>query len=595
MSFYIEKIIVSGSGKTESIIELSKGLNIIYGPSNTGKTYIVKCIDFMFGSDKEPIDTSTGYDNVKMVIKTQEGLITMSRKVGDKKISVISSDKNISSGNYSAKASQNNYNKTINYIWLYLIGIKDMHLIVAKNNFQKQIFSWRTFCHMFMLTETKIISECSAILSERYTANTAVISSLIFLLTNEDFAETEVKESKEIKEAKKNAVKTYINKELFRLSERNQKLITQLKEYSITDINKEIEGILYEISEHEQMLNNAISENGKILAQLHENNESLSECTILLSRYMELGTQYDADLKRLSFIIDGEINSKDSYSSQCPFCDREVNVNKNQSYINAARAEYKKIKLQSKDLEKAANELQLEKAELEQEIQLLKSKKQSTEDIIETEIKPKLSSLKDKLSTYKVIVEYQRELEILKELSEQKTADIIENESEDESELKFKVKEHLDFKFIDDLTESIKLFLEECKYENLLSVIFDTTDMDIVINGKKKSANGKGFNAYLNSIVAIVLSRYLHNNACYSPDFLVLDSPILSLKEKETKKPSESMRYALFESIVKNPMEFQTIIIENEIPDIDYKNTNLIHFTKEKDNGRYGFLQDVTD
>lgn len=595
MSFYIEKIIVSGSGKTESIIELSKGLNIIYGPSNTGKTYIVKCIDFMFGSDKEPIDTSTGYDNVKMVIKTQEGLITMNRKVGDKKISVISSDKNILSGNYSAKASQNNYNKTINYIWLYLIGIKDMHLIIAKNNFQKQIFSWRTFCHMFMLTETKIISECSAILSERYTANTAVISSIIFLLTNEDFAETEVKESKEIREAKKNAVKTYINKELFRLSERNQKLVTQLKEYSKADINKEIEEILYEISEHEQMLNSAISENGKILAQLHENNESLSECTILLSRYSELGSQYDADLKRLSFIIDGEINSKDSYSSQCPFCDREVSVNKNHSYIDAAKAEYKKIKLQSRDLEKASNDLQLEKTELEQEIQILISKKKSTEDIIETEIKPKLSSLKDKLSTYKVIVEYQRELEILKELSEQKTVDIIENESEDENELKFKVKEHLDFKFIDDLTEGIKLFLEECKYENLLSVIFDIADMDIVINCKKKAANGKGYNAYLNSVVAIVLSRYLHNNACYSPDFLVLDSPILSLKEKETKKPSESMRYALFESIVKNQMEFQTIIIENEIPDIDYKNTNLIHFTKEKDNGRYGFLQDVTD
>ena len=42
MSFYIEKIIVTGSGKTDSIIELSNGVNIIYGPSNTGKTYIVK-------------------------------------------------------------------------------------------------------------------------------------------------------------------------------------------------------------------------------------------------------------------------------------------------------------------------------------------------------------------------------------------------------------------------------------------------------------------------------------------------------------------------------------------------------------------------
>ena len=50
MSFYIEKIIVTGSGKTDSIIELSNGVNIIYGPSNTGKTYIVKCIDYMFGS-----------------------------------------------------------------------------------------------------------------------------------------------------------------------------------------------------------------------------------------------------------------------------------------------------------------------------------------------------------------------------------------------------------------------------------------------------------------------------------------------------------------------------------------------------------------
>ena len=57
MSFYIEKIIVTGSGKTDSIIELSNGVNIIYGPSNTGKTYIVKCIDYMFGSEREPIDS----------------------------------------------------------------------------------------------------------------------------------------------------------------------------------------------------------------------------------------------------------------------------------------------------------------------------------------------------------------------------------------------------------------------------------------------------------------------------------------------------------------------------------------------------------
>ena len=183
MNFYIEKIIVSGAGKTDSIVELSNGINIIYGPSNTGKTYIVKCIDYMFGSDKEPIDISTGYQYVKIIVKTKNGKLTMTRKIGEKKIQVDSTDNSISSGKYNTKADRNNYYKTINSIWLSLIGIDEMHLIISNENFKKQILSWRTFSHMFMLTETKIISEFSAFLSGHDTSNTATISSLIFLLS----------------------------------------------------------------------------------------------------------------------------------------------------------------------------------------------------------------------------------------------------------------------------------------------------------------------------------------------------------------------------------------------------------------------------
>lgn len=595
MSFYIQKIIVTGSGKTDSIIELSNGVNIIYGPSNTGKTYIVKCIDYMFGSEREPIDVSMGYQYVKIIVKTECGTIIMSRKIGEKNIEVNSNDKNISSGKYATKASRTNYDKTINSVWLSLIGINDMHLIISNENFKKRILSWRTFSHMFMLTETKIISECSSVLSGHVTANTAVISSLIFLLTGQDFAETEIKDSKEMKEAKRNAVKSYINKDLFRMSERNQELITKLKRIPINDIQKELEEIMSRISEYEQKLNEAIEENQKILALLHEKNESLSECNVLINRYAELTTQYDSDLKRLNFIVDGEANLKEGFPSHCPFCDGKMGVSQNYNYIDAAKADYKKIKLQAKDLEIASQELCSEKNTLEQEIEKLMKKKQLTEKIIEDEIKPQLDTLKDKLSIYKIMVEYQKEIEVLREISEQKIADMVDNESEDESELKFKVKEHLNYSFINDLTEELKLFLEECQYENLLSLTFDKTDMDIVINGKKKSSNGKGFNAYFNSAVSIVLSRYMNKNAMYPPNFLVLDSPILSLKEKETKKPSETMRYSLFQNIVSNQGCMQTIIVENEIPDIDYKNVTLIHFTKEKDNGRYGFLFDIMD
>lgn len=595
MSFYIEKIIVTGSGKTDSIIELSNGVNIIYGPSNTGKTYIVKCIDYMFGSEREPIDISTGYQYIKIIVRTQCGTITMSRKIGENKIEVSSNDNNVPSGKYATKASRTNYDKTINSVWLSLIGINDLHFVISNENYKKQILSWRTFSHMFMLTETKIISEYSAILSGRDTSNTAVIASLIFLLSGQDFAETETKDTKEIKEAKKNAVKAYINKELFRLSERNQELLAQLKENPNIDIAVEIEKIMAEISTNEKRINSSIEENQKILAQLYEKNENLSECNVLLNRYDELTTQYDADLKRLNFIVDGEANLNASFSTHCPFCDGEVVVKKNQNYIDAAKSDYKKIKLQAKDLESASKELRSEKLSLEQEIGTLMAKKKSIEELIEKELKPQVFNLKEKLSTYKDAIECQKEIDILKKLSEQKTADMIENDTDEESELKFKVKEHLDYSFINELSNGIKSFLENCNYDNLLSVIFDKADMDIVINGKKKSSNGKGYNAYFNSVVAIVLSRYMESKAKYSPDFLVLDSPILSLKEKETKKPSETMRNTLFENIVDNQKGIQTIVIENEIPEINYKDANIIHFTKEKNNGRYGFLLDVAD
>ena len=563
MSFYIEKIIVTGSGKTDSIIELSNGVNIIYGPSNTGKTYIVKCIDYMFGSEREPIDISTGYQYIKIIVRTQCGTITMSRKIGENKIEVSSNDNNVPSGKYATKASRTNYDKTINSVWLSLIGINDLHLVISNENYKKQILSWRTFSHMFMLTETKIISEYSAILSGRDTSNTAVIASLIFLLSGQDFAETETKDTKEIKEAKKNAVKAYINKELFRLSERNQELLAQLKENPNIDIAVEIEKIMAEISTNEKRINSSIEENQKILAQLYEKNENLSECNVLLNRYDELTTQYDADLKRLNFIVDGEANLNTSFSTHCPFCDGEVVVKKNQNYIDAAKSDYKKIKLQAKDLESASKELRSEKLSLEQEIGTLMAKKKSIEELIEKELKPQVFNLKEKLSTYKDAIECQKEIDILKKLSEQKTADMIENDTDEESELKFKVKEHLDYSFINELSNGIKSFLENCNYDNLLSVIFDKADMDIVINGKKKSSNGKGYNAYFNSVVAIVLSRYMESKAKYSPDFLVLDSPILSLKEKETKKPSETMRNTLFENIVDNQKGIQTIVIVN--------------------------------
>ena len=47
--FYIEKLMVSGGGHHASIIDFKPGLNFILGPSNTGKSLVMDCLDYMFG------------------------------------------------------------------------------------------------------------------------------------------------------------------------------------------------------------------------------------------------------------------------------------------------------------------------------------------------------------------------------------------------------------------------------------------------------------------------------------------------------------------------------------------------------------------
>lgn len=592
MSFYIEKIIVIDDIGNDSLVELSKGVNIVYGPSNTGKTCIIKCIDYMFGSDVKPIDDKR-YVEVKIIVKTENGTISMCRKIGSSKINVISDIEIIKSGIYSAKANKNKHENTINFVWLSLIGIHDKHLIIKNENCDKQILSIRNFSHIFMITETRIISERSIILSEQNTSNTATISSLIFLLYGDDFSSKKPLDNKNIKEAKKNAIRKYISNELSDLTKRSDELKKKIEENKDVDIEQEIKNTMSKIVEHEKKLNEFMEKNQTILLELHQKNELLSECNMLFNRYKILDSQYDADLKRLNFIVDGKINFDENYLPTCPFCDKEVTMNEENvmDFIEAAKSEYRKIQLQSKDLKKAMKDICLEKNSLEKEIEELILKKEATEEIIETKLVAQISILNDKIFKYKEVIKYRSEIEILEKISKQKTLDIAENDSIDsEDESKFKVKQYLKDDFINTLTEGIKNFLEKSNYEKEVLVNFDKIDMDVIINDKSKKLNGKGYNAYLNSVFAIILSQYMSMNAKYPPNLLILDSPILSLKEKETEKPSEKMRDFLFKNIVENKKDIQTIVIENEIPDIDYKDSKIIHFTKDEENGRYGFL-----
>lgn len=73
--FHLRAIGFFGPNKPPATVTFGPGLNVIYGASNTGKSFIVEAIDFMLGG-KPPlrdIPERVGYDLVLLALETIDG------------------------------------------------------------------------------------------------------------------------------------------------------------------------------------------------------------------------------------------------------------------------------------------------------------------------------------------------------------------------------------------------------------------------------------------------------------------------------------------------------------------------------------------
>ncbi len=379
--FYINKLIVKGAGKKDAVAEFDRGLTIISGPSNTGKTTILRCIDYIFGSDNLPFAGATGYDTIMLFVSTEDGSIQFTRKLESNKIDVVSSDDRIESGTYKARNATKTM-ESISKVWLALIGIEDDHDIIANENFRPQHLTWRTFLPVILIKERQIERESSILMPEggakSIQGRTAFLSSLLFLIYGNDFSNFDERESKKERAIRKAAVEKYINKELSGVADRKQSILDMIGAFDGLDVQKEIDNAVQALSDIEEKISAAMSNSQSLLNNMLAKKERLTECQMLISRYAALKTQYSADIKRLSFIVDGETVMKHvSHDSTCPFCNGKIPTQNTNSYIEAARSELSRIVAQYNDLVGAEDDIKQQIQELQTEIVLLTEQKSS--------------------------------------------------------------------------------------------------------------------------------------------------------------------------------------------------------------------------
>lgn len=384
---------------------------------------------------------------------------------------------------------------------------------------------------------------------------------MLYLIAAPDASLISPVEDKKIREARKNAVRSYISEEIDTLSKKKELLEKQLHLIEGYPIDEEIQRILDELTETERKISEEVNKCKGTLSQILHERDRLAECNLLLNRYEKLRSQYITDIKRLAFIVEGETNmAVIDLPNKCPFCNGDIQTKRNDSYIESANSELKRISRLLTELSSVEETVITDKNICIDRLSELNNERTETERFVKKELRPRAEKLKKMLDDYRTLVRMQKELELIEDLQKKKTGDYNQMlASTDDKTIGYKPREHFPIGFETDMTRIFENVLRECRYENLLSALFSLKDFDVIVNAKRKPDFGKGYRAFLNVTLAITMREYLCKYGKYSPGLLIVDSPLLSLEQGVNDSAPDSMKSGLIEYLMKTQSIGQTI------------------------------------
>lgn len=603
--FTIRKLTVSGGGHQDSIIEFTDGLNLIIGPSNTGKSLIMDCIDYVFGftpkvnRPSKIVDNSNGYTHVELELKTNNGSVSLKREIGTTKVSVISHHPEIENGTYS---SDRNAKKNINDIFLKLMGINDVHKVLSSQKGSTQSLTWRSILHLFFMKQNDIDRESSALLSPNAMGSTSSAAALLYLLTGKDANDFQKPEDPAISVAKRNAIIMYIREKRDQLSQRREELENLLSKHDISDAQTMIDKISAEIQALQAELNSATQKSKKLMLEIYQQNSKLSECSTVLYNFNALSKQYQSDVKRLGFIVDGQIASSGHHLvSHCPFCDAELKSDPDEDYITAAASELTKLGKHISELSDAQSSVESKRKTIENRIVSLEEEKNILDSYITNELQPNISAFKSELDKNLQIIRWQDELERIHQEEVQYSADLFEKETEeDPKKVKYNILTSYEYDLVNGFEKELISALKSSNFVGSSSARLNMKSFDIEIDGHSKpTCMGGGYSAVLNALTIYAMTNYIYKKNGYAPGFLALDSALSQLSEAEHIKTEDSIKYGFMQFLISNALNRQVIVIEHKdkipfVPKTDEtKGIRVTEFTMNKHSGRYGFLNDV--
>ena len=603
VGFYLRGLTLQGDTVEDARVDFDAAFGLVVGPSDTGKSYILQCIDFMLGAGKAPkkIPESAGYERARLDIVVRETgqLVSLERSLQGGAFKVTQDggkvrrlrEKHDSSGD-----------RSVSNVLLGTFGVSKTR-VRANQYGETNSVTFRDFSRLVIVDENAMFSDYSPALSGQYGKRTVEVSAFRFVLTSVDDSSVIRQPRPEIVQAGYRAqrellvaLETEVARQTYDFDIPLDRVDVELERVTLA-----LEAALRICSVDQARVAGAEQERRAAWREWRKLEGRRGVLEGLLARFTLLGGHYASDIQRLEAIAEADYLLEQYPTEVCPVCGALPDCQPHRepapaTFQEGCIAEAKKLRALAQDLSQTVESTKAQLAEVL--IALEDARVQLNEKVakLADELEPRARKdadvwreLHERRNRLVHAASLSRQLASLGERRAAIEATRVTANVADSEVFVTGVPAHESGRFC----LEVEAVLRAWEFPGLTHVAFDDEVLDIVVSGRARASHGKGVRAVLHAAFAVGLMRYCVRYRRPHPGVVVLDSPLVAYREpKNVDDPDigPAVKEAFYRSLANNIALGQVIVLENEEPPDDLKiHAGVVRFTKDSD-GRYGFL-----
>lgn len=611
-----------GPEKEPVLYPFTSGFNILYGSSDTGKTFLVEAIDFMLGAsdDLRDMPERIGFDTILLGISAQGKDYTVHRSVNkggfklyDGLLEEAPADVRLAK-KLSALHTSKNYDNLSHWL-LQQIGLDHRQILYSKEKGTLKSLGFRALAHLCVIPYPRITVNKSPIFTGQWLEATREYGVFRLLLTGLDDSSVTAetvgpdgsKPQIERKPLNADTVSQLISDyedELLGLTGNPEGL-----EQEEDEINAAIDKVQVSVRAMEGKLKTTTKQRRDVYESYSRLVARNNEIVELLNRFRLLDQQYTNDLKRLAAIQQSGQFFVLRDPMQCPLCgalpegqhhDAACDGNVD-AVTQAAAAEIAKIRLLQTELHETVTSLSTERKGIVSETSTLRADLNSYQQEIDNALSPDFSSARDeqtKLIERRSKVEQalllQKRIKALQRRIDEPTAPkLLEPVIIDEPPTE--VAQYVSQSVLRDFSMTMANILQQWDFPGATDVHFNEKTKDVVIGGRPRGSRGAGLCAITYSAFVLALFEFCRSRTMPHPGFVILDSPLIAYKEPmadDEDITATDLKPRFYEQLERFSGEQQIFVIDNTDPPPEYA-AKGVHFTANEKIGRYGLFPPV--